>query len=98
MIIQKHFGAIHFCRRSRDVAKLHADMNFDINKINVQQPTCQIHGKDTVCVKAEVCFTYHIKTEKETNPETREAFHISVLVQTLIFRLYDYTHTQEDRM
>lgn len=68
-----------FCRRSRDVAKLYAEMSFDTNKINVQQPTCQIHGKDTVCVKTRVCFRYHIQSKTETNPETCETFHISVL-------------------
>uniref|UniRef100_A0A8B9K3H6 Integrin, alpha 1 n=1 Tax=Astyanax mexicanus TaxID=7994 RepID=A0A8B9K3H6_ASTMX len=51
---------------SRDVAELHAEMTFDLNKINLQQPTCNIQGRDTVCVNAKVCFTYKIKSEKET--------------------------------
>uniref|UniRef100_W5U6W8 Integrin alpha-1 n=1 Tax=Ictalurus punctatus TaxID=7998 RepID=W5U6W8_ICTPU len=57
---------------SRDVAELRAKMSFDTNKINLQQPTqlCQMNGKDTVCVKTRVCFTYNIKSEKETDPET----------------------------
>ncbi|TSM12536.1 Integrin alpha-1 [Bagarius yarrelli] len=55
---------------SRDVAELRANMSFNVDKINVQQPTCQIHGKDTVCVKTRVCFRYAVKSEKETNPET----------------------------
>ncbi|KAK2823692.1 hypothetical protein Q7C36_020292 [Tachysurus vachellii] len=58
---------------SRDVAELRAEMSFSANKINMQQPTCQIHGKDTVCVKTKVCFSYTVKSEKEKN-----------LVETLI--------------
>uniref|UniRef100_A0A8B9K6V9 Integrin, alpha 1 n=1 Tax=Astyanax mexicanus TaxID=7994 RepID=A0A8B9K6V9_ASTMX len=55
---------------SRDVAELHAEMTFDLNKINLQQPTCNIQGRDTVCVNAKVCFTYKIKSEKETSTRT----------------------------
>lgn len=72
----------YFCHRSRDVAELHAEMSFSANKINMQQPTCQIHGKDTVCVKTKVCFSYTVKSEKEKNLETCETLIISVLVQT----------------
>lgn len=75
-------------------------MSFDTNKINLQQPTqlCQMNGKDTVCVKTRVCFTYNIKSEKETDPETCETLNISVLVQILIPQsqnshiLITYTH------
>ncbi|KAI5622586.1 integrin alpha-1 isoform X1, partial [Silurus asotus] len=52
---------------SRDVAELHANMTFEPARINLQQPTCQIHGKDKVCVKTTVCFRYKIKMEKQTN-------------------------------
>ncbi|KAI4875226.1 hypothetical protein NFI96_010697, partial [Prochilodus magdalenae] len=55
---------------SRDVAELHANMTFDLNKINLQQPTCLINGRETVCVNTTVCFTYKVKSEKETNPIT----------------------------
>uniref|UniRef100_A0AAY4EAR0 VWFA domain-containing protein n=1 Tax=Denticeps clupeoides TaxID=299321 RepID=A0AAY4EAR0_9TELE len=50
---------------SRDVAELHASMTFEPNKINLQQPTCENHGKGTVCVKTTVCFEYSIKSEKK---------------------------------
>ncbi|KAF7700864.1 integrin alpha-1 [Silurus meridionalis] len=52
---------------SRDVAELHANMTFEPARINLQQPTCQIHGKDKVCVKTTVCFRYKIKMEKQMN-------------------------------
>ncbi|XP_053371496.1 integrin alpha-1 [Clarias gariepinus] len=55
---------------SRDVAELHATMSFDANKINVQQPNCQVHSKETVCVMTKVCFTYLIKSEKKTKSKT----------------------------
>ncbi|XP_072514317.1 integrin alpha-1 [Salminus brasiliensis] len=63
---------------SRDVAELHADMNFDLNKINLQQPTCQVYGRDTVCVNAKVCFTYKIKSEKETNPRSEIRYSLTL--------------------
>lgn len=55
--------------RSRDVAELLAEMTFDPSKINLQQ-TCQVHGKNTVCVKIRVCFRYRIKSEKDKNTGT----------------------------
>ncbi|KAL7848008.1 hypothetical protein AOLI_G00227260 [Acnodon oligacanthus] len=55
---------------SRDVAELRATMTFDPKKINLQQQTCKINGKDMVCVRTTVCFTYKVKSEKETNPIT----------------------------
>ncbi|XP_036450179.1 integrin alpha-1 [Colossoma macropomum] len=55
---------------SRDVAELRATMTFDPNKINLQQQTCKINGRDMVCVRTTVCFTYKVKSEKETNPVT----------------------------
>ncbi|KAG7322874.1 hypothetical protein KOW79_014220 [Hemibagrus wyckioides] len=66
---------------SRDVAELYGDLKFNIKKINMQQPTCQIHGKDTVCVKTQVCFKYNVKSEKETNPET--AIHYTLTLDSL---------------
>ncbi|KAK3549938.1 hypothetical protein QTP86_016875, partial [Hemibagrus guttatus] len=66
---------------SRDVAELSGDLKFNIKKINMQQPTCQIHGKDTVCVKTQVCFKYNVKSEKETNPET--AIHYTLTLDAL---------------
>ncbi|XP_026798460.3 integrin alpha-1 [Pangasianodon hypophthalmus] len=69
---------------SRDVATLHAEMSFDPNKINVQQSTCQIHGKNTVCVKTKVCFRYKIKSEKETNPkDPKTLIHYTLTLDSL---------------
>uniref|UniRef100_A0A3B1J0P4 Integrin subunit alpha 1 n=1 Tax=Astyanax mexicanus TaxID=7994 RepID=A0A3B1J0P4_ASTMX len=63
---------------SRDVAELHAEMTFDLNKINLQQPTCNIQGRDTVCVNAKVCFTYKIKSEKETSTRTEIRYSLTL--------------------
>ncbi|XP_027031206.1 integrin alpha-1 [Tachysurus fulvidraco] len=66
---------------SRDVAELHAEMSFSANKINMQQPTCRIHGKDTVCVKTKVCFRYTVKSEKEKNLAT--SIHYTLTLDSL---------------
>ncbi|XP_030624743.1 LOW QUALITY PROTEIN: integrin alpha-1 [Chanos chanos] len=55
---------------SRDVAELHAEMSFNQSRINLQQPSCQVNGKNTVCVEVKLCFLYKVKTEKNTNPTT----------------------------
>uniref|UniRef100_A0A4W4H060 Integrin, alpha 1 n=1 Tax=Electrophorus electricus TaxID=8005 RepID=A0A4W4H060_ELEEL len=63
---------------SRDVAELHATMTFNVTKINLQQPSCEIRGKTTVCVHVTVCFTYNIKSEKETQPETVISYNLTL--------------------
>ncbi|KAJ7986932.1 hypothetical protein DPEC_G00333510 [Dallia pectoralis] len=52
---------------SKDVAKLYANLTFDPSKINLQQPSkdCVLGGRETVCVKTRVCFSYSVKSEKE---------------------------------
>ncbi|XP_062410339.1 integrin alpha-1 [Sardina pilchardus] len=52
---------------SRDVAELHANMTFDPTKINLQQPSCEDHDK-TACVKTKICFSYKVKSDKNTDP------------------------------
>uniref|UniRef100_A0AAR2IZG8 VWFA domain-containing protein n=1 Tax=Pygocentrus nattereri TaxID=42514 RepID=A0AAR2IZG8_PYGNA len=63
---------------SRDVAELHANMTFDSEKINLQQQTCKINGKDMVCVRTTVCFAYKVKSEKETNPVTMIRYNLTL--------------------
>ncbi|XP_066507809.1 integrin alpha-1 [Hoplias malabaricus] len=63
---------------SRDVAELNATMSFDLNKINLQQPTCRIRGRETVCVQTTVCFTYKVKSEKQTNPNTVISYNLTL--------------------
>ncbi|KAL7846842.1 hypothetical protein SRHO_G00218220 [Serrasalmus rhombeus] len=63
---------------SRDVAELHANMTFDPKKINLQQQTCKINGKDMVCVRTTVCFAYKVKSEKETNPITMIRYNLTL--------------------
>uniref|UniRef100_A0A6Q2XR40 VWFA domain-containing protein n=1 Tax=Esox lucius TaxID=8010 RepID=A0A6Q2XR40_ESOLU len=58
---------------SKDVAELYANMTFDPSKINLQQPSkdCVLGGRETVCVKTRICFSYSVKSEKgETNSAT----------------------------
>uniref|UniRef100_A0A8C7IJC1 Integrin subunit alpha 1 n=1 Tax=Oncorhynchus kisutch TaxID=8019 RepID=A0A8C7IJC1_ONCKI len=58
---------------SKDVAELYANMTFDPSKINLQQPSkgCMLGGRETVCVKTRVCFSYSVKSEKDdTNSGT----------------------------
>uniref|UniRef100_A0A6Q2X903 VWFA domain-containing protein n=1 Tax=Esox lucius TaxID=8010 RepID=A0A6Q2X903_ESOLU len=58
---------------SKDVAELYANMTFDPSKINLQQPSkdCVLGGRETVCVKTRICFSYSVKSEKgETNSYT----------------------------
>ncbi|XP_056146316.1 integrin alpha-1 [Lampris incognitus] len=50
---------------SRDVAELHANMTFDPMKINLQTFTCNRNGRDGVCVKTNVCFSYTVKSDKQ---------------------------------
>uniref|UniRef100_A0A8C7R3P9 Integrin subunit alpha 1 n=1 Tax=Oncorhynchus mykiss TaxID=8022 RepID=A0A8C7R3P9_ONCMY len=52
---------------SKDVAELYANMTFDPNKINLQQPSedCVLGERATVCVKTRVCFSYSVKSEKD---------------------------------
>uniref|UniRef100_A0A8C7SU20 Integrin, alpha 1 n=1 Tax=Oncorhynchus mykiss TaxID=8022 RepID=A0A8C7SU20_ONCMY len=52
---------------SKDVAELYANMTFDPSKINLQQPSkgCMLGGRETVCVKTRVCFSYSVKSEKD---------------------------------
>lgn len=47
-------------------------MTFDKNKINMQQTSCEINGRKTVCVEVKVCFTYKVKSDKETQAGTGE--------------------------
>ncbi|XP_076875921.1 integrin alpha-1 [Brachyhypopomus gauderio] len=63
---------------SRDVAELHANMTFNVTKINVQQPSCKIHGKNTSCVHITVCFTYRVKSEKETHTKTVISYNLTL--------------------
>uniref|UniRef100_A0A8C7IM54 Integrin subunit alpha 1 n=1 Tax=Oncorhynchus kisutch TaxID=8019 RepID=A0A8C7IM54_ONCKI len=61
---------------SKDVAELYANMTFDPSKINLQQPSkgCMLGGRETVCVKTRVCFSYSVKSEKDdTNSGTGES-------------------------
>uniref|UniRef100_A0A8C7CBI2 Integrin alpha-1-like n=1 Tax=Oncorhynchus kisutch TaxID=8019 RepID=A0A8C7CBI2_ONCKI len=61
---------------SKDVAELYANMTFDPNKINLQQPSddCVLGERATVCVKTRVCFSYSVKSEKDhTNLGTGES-------------------------
>uniref|UniRef100_A0A8C7CBB7 Integrin alpha-1-like n=1 Tax=Oncorhynchus kisutch TaxID=8019 RepID=A0A8C7CBB7_ONCKI len=70
---------------SKDVAELYANMTFDPNKINLQQPSddCVLGERATVCVKTRVCFSYSVKSEKDhTNLGTGES-----LINTLPYNL-----------
>uniref|UniRef100_A0A8B9K3N6 Integrin, alpha 1 n=1 Tax=Astyanax mexicanus TaxID=7994 RepID=A0A8B9K3N6_ASTMX len=78
LYIQKPCCHLNDAGGSRDVAELHAEMTFDLNKINLQQPTCNIQGRDTVCVNAKVCFTYKIKSEKETSTRTEIRYSLTL--------------------
>ncbi|KAK2819303.1 hypothetical protein Q5P01_024864 [Channa striata] len=51
---------------SRDVAELRANMTFEPAKIKVQQAQyqCEHGGRKSVCVTAEVCFFYSIKSDQ----------------------------------
>ncbi|KAM6902083.1 integrin alpha-1 [Xenentodon cancila] len=53
---------------SRDVAELHANMSFNPAKINLQQSQhqCEHGGRRSACVVTEVCFRYHIKSDKKS--------------------------------
>ncbi|KAK6322763.1 integrin alpha-1 [Coregonus clupeaformis] len=66
---------------SKDVAELYANMTFDPSKINLQQPTkdCVLGGRDTVCVKTSVCFSYSVKSEKDhTNLGTAIKYNLTL--------------------
>uniref|UniRef100_A0A4W5M9T9 Integrin, alpha 1 n=1 Tax=Hucho hucho TaxID=62062 RepID=A0A4W5M9T9_9TELE len=67
--------------RSKDVAELYANMTFDPNKINLQQPSedCVLGERATVCVKTRVCFNYSVKSEKEhTNLGTAIKYNLTL--------------------
>ncbi|KAK2888159.1 integrin alpha-1 isoform X1 [Channa argus] len=51
---------------SRDVAELRANMTFEPAKIKLQQTQyqCEYGGRKSVCVTAEVCFFYSIKSDQ----------------------------------
>lgn len=85
---------LNFCclsSRSKDVAELYANMTFDPNKINLQQPSedCVLGERATVCVKTRVCFSYSVKSEKDgTNLGTGES-----LIDPFPFIQYVYMFT-----
>uniref|UniRef100_A0A8C7CEZ7 Integrin alpha-1-like n=1 Tax=Oncorhynchus kisutch TaxID=8019 RepID=A0A8C7CEZ7_ONCKI len=66
---------------SKDVAELYANMTFDPNKINLQQPSddCVLGERATVCVKTRVCFSYSVKSEKDhTNLGTAIKYNLTL--------------------
>ncbi|XP_038845592.1 integrin alpha-1-like isoform X3 [Salvelinus namaycush] len=66
---------------SKDVAELYANMTFDPNKINLQQPSedCVLGERATVCVKTRVCFNYSVKSEKDhTNLGTAIKYNLTL--------------------
>nr|XP_024003533.1 integrin alpha-1 [Salvelinus alpinus] len=66
---------------SKDVAVLYANMTFDPNKINLQQPSedCVLGERATVCVKTRVCFNYSVKSEKDhTNLGTAIKYNLTL--------------------
>uniref|UniRef100_A0A8C7IJL7 Integrin subunit alpha 1 n=1 Tax=Oncorhynchus kisutch TaxID=8019 RepID=A0A8C7IJL7_ONCKI len=67
---------------SKDVAELYANMTFDPSKINLQQPSkgCMLGGRETVCVKTRVCFSYSVKSEKD---DTNSAIKYSLTLDSL---------------
>uniref|UniRef100_A0A3P8UE17 Integrin subunit alpha 1 n=1 Tax=Cynoglossus semilaevis TaxID=244447 RepID=A0A3P8UE17_CYNSE len=69
---------------SRDVAELHANMTFDPVKINLQQSQyqCEHGGRKSVCVKAEVCFVYSIKSDK-ANDDSDTVIHYDLNLDAL---------------
>ncbi|KAL0965809.1 hypothetical protein UPYG_G00286060 [Umbra pygmaea] len=71
---------------SKDVVKVYANMTFNPSKINLQQTSkdCLLGGRETVCVKTRVCFSYSAKTDKEdTNSGTVSAIKYTLTVDTL---------------
>ncbi|KAG7499450.1 integrin alpha-1 [Solea senegalensis] len=66
---------------SRDVAELRANMTFDPVKINLQksQYHCEHGGRKSVCVKAEVCFVYSVKSDNKHLSSAAEIRYILTL-------------------
>ncbi|KAM6985261.1 integrin alpha-1 [Aplochiton taeniatus] len=56
--------SVYWCR---DVAELHANMTFNPMNINLQLPNCEVSGRSTVCVKTQVCFSFIIRSDGDTN-------------------------------
>ncbi|XP_077479570.1 integrin alpha-1 [Stigmatopora argus] len=69
---------------SRDVAELRANMSFDPAKINLQQ--VQYHCdpvRKSVCVTADVCFAYSVKSDKHKDLESKAEIRYEMILDAL---------------
>ncbi|XP_029024612.1 integrin alpha-1 [Betta splendens] len=69
---------------SRDVAELQANMTFNPAKINLQHPQhqCEHGGRKSVCVSAEVCFSYSVKSDNQ-DPSSAAVIRYSLTLDAL---------------